>query len=279
MGKSKTRQRARSVRVRHSAVILSFFLLVVMLFAGQVRGAQAENTHVIDEVDALSASEKSDLESLITPIISEYHQDIVVLFASLNQKSPKEYADDYFDDHGYGVGQKRSGVLLLIAPDSRDWWISTRGDSISTFTDKDIQHIGDLMKKELRREQWAAGAQVFVEQSRNYMRAWNNGEKSENTSSTSTDILIKIGSVCVFVIVAGIIGLLSVHFLFVRKMRNIGVEPRAFSHIVPGSFTLTRESERLVSSHVQRVKIRSESGSSTHISSSGASHGGGGGKF
>ena len=117
-----------ALRSARALVALAVSLLTALtLLAGPAR---AGSEHVVDEVGRLSAAQKQELENRIATVSATYGQDIVVLLAELGGKTPMARADDYFDDHGYGLGPERSGVLLLIAPGSRDWWISTRGTSV-----------------------------------------------------------------------------------------------------------------------------------------------------
>ena len=39
--------------------------------------------------------------------------DVVVVSAYADDRTAEEYADDYYDYGGFGVGKKASGVLLL----------------------------------------------------------------------------------------------------------------------------------------------------------------------
>lgn len=45
---------------------------------------------------------------------------IIVTVDSLNGKTVEEYADDYYDDNGYGYGENNSGILFLVAMDDRE---------------------------------------------------------------------------------------------------------------------------------------------------------------
>ena len=38
---------------------------------------------------------------------------VIVTSNNLNGKSQQDYADDYFDYNGYGVGKEKSGLLSL----------------------------------------------------------------------------------------------------------------------------------------------------------------------
>ena len=55
---------------------------------------------------------------------NQYNMDAVIVTSNnLNGKSQQDYADDYFDYNGYGVGEDKSGLLLLIDMDDRKVWI------------------------------------------------------------------------------------------------------------------------------------------------------------
>ena len=53
------------------------------------------------------------------------------------------YADDFYDYNGYGYGDSRDGILLLISMEERDWRISTCGYGITVFTDAGQEYISD----------------------------------------------------------------------------------------------------------------------------------------
>ena len=158
-----------ALRSARALVALAVSLLTALTLLAAP--ARASSEHVVDEVGRLSAAQKQELENRIATVSATYGQDIVVLLAELGGKTPMARADDYFDDHGYGLGPERSGVLLLIAPGSRDWWISTRGTSITTFTDAGIQALGTRLKEPLGKSDWNGAATLFVQQCDRYMKA------------------------------------------------------------------------------------------------------------
>lgn len=49
---------------------------------------------------------------------------------SINGAEPMDYADDYFDYKGYGMGEDKSGILFLVTMSERKFWMSTHGDAI-----------------------------------------------------------------------------------------------------------------------------------------------------
>ena len=272
-----------TLRSARALVALAVSLLTALTLLAAP--ARAGSEHVVDEVGRLSAAQKQELENRIATVSATYGQDIVVLLAELGGKTPMARADDYFDDHGYGLGPERSGVLLLIAPGSRDWWISTRGTSITTFTDAGIQALGTRLKEPLGKGDWNGAATLFVQQCDRYMKAARAGSPITHAPLTAWQKALHWLGAGGGVLLGGVgPGWMIVQLVFVRRMRNEGLEPDARSYVTPGSLTITSRQDRFVTKYVTRTKRESSSSSSssdssTHTSSSGATHGGGGGSF
>lgn len=83
---------------------------------------------LMDEADLLTDYEESDLLDLLNEISERQQFDVVVLtVSSLDGKTMQDYADDYFDRNGYGMGENRDGALLLYSTEENDCCISTSG--------------------------------------------------------------------------------------------------------------------------------------------------------
>ncbi|MDO4260202.1 MAG: TPM domain-containing protein [Actinomycetaceae bacterium] len=263
-------------------------LLLFLIFWAYAAPTFASTEHVVDEVDVLSSSEEQQLEDEIQRISSTYREDIVIYFTDLNGRSPMNAADDYFDENGYGIGGDYSGVLLLIAPDSRDMWISTRGDSIRTFNDEGISRLLDRLRSPLGDDDWYGGAKLFVEETEVYMKAADSGTPVgtsgfKRSGTSDGNFFAGFISIVVALFGGGGAGTAVAHFVFVRKMRNEGYEPTARTYLVEGSAHIEDVRDTLINRNIVAIpKPKTSSGSgfsSTHTSSSGATHGGGGGKF
>lgn len=275
-----TAAQMRSIITRLS-VVFALVLAIAALLPGT---AQASTRHVVDEAGLLSPSVEQELEEEITRVSARYYQDIVVLYADLDaNKTPMEMADDYFDYNGYGIGAERSGVLLLVAPATRDWWISTRGTSIATFTDAGISALGTLIKKPLGENDWEGGARVFVGQMERYMQAAEDGNPITKTPTTLTDLIGHVIGAILTGLVGGIAAARAfVKRYFINKMTNEGLEPGAASYVADGTFVVSGGQDTFIQTYVTktpRPTSNDSDDSSTHTSSSGATHGGGGGKF
>ena len=51
--------------------------------------------------------------------------------------------DDFYDEHDFGIGSRRSGALLLIDMDNREAYISTKGYAITLYSDARIEAMLD----------------------------------------------------------------------------------------------------------------------------------------
>ena len=121
---------------------ISFFLLLVLLTISLPVTFAAALPHVVDEANLLTSHELQSLSQQAETIGDRYQVDVVILtVVSLEGKDPESYADDYYDQRGYGLGSDRSGILLLISTESRDWAISTCGQAITWVTDQDLERL------------------------------------------------------------------------------------------------------------------------------------------
>jgi uncharacterized protein len=97
-------------------------------------------------------------------LVSKYDMDVVILVEdSIGLNDVTDYADDYFDFNGYGVGSKHSGVLLLLDMDEREWAISTCGDAIDALTDYGQEQIMDEVLEYLGDDEYYNGFHTYLE--------------------------------------------------------------------------------------------------------------------
>lgn len=80
--------------------------------------------HLIDNADLLTGEEESNLLAKLDEISDRLSVDVAVVTEdSIGDKTPREYADDFYDYNSYKYNP--DGVLLLISMEERDWYITT----------------------------------------------------------------------------------------------------------------------------------------------------------
>lgn len=242
---------------------------------------------VVDNVRLLDDKEKASLQEKLDEISERHKLDLVVVTANtLDGKSPEAYADDYFDYNGYGLGEDRSGALLLVSMEDRDWWISTRGYGITAFTDYGIQEIGEEIKPYLSDGDYYDAFVRYAELCDDFVTQSSTGSAYDINNPPE---IAKRGPSAKTIVIA-VLACLGGGFLFAGipvgimkgKLKSVRMNPDAKNYVRDGSFVLTNQRDMFLYRTVTRTakpKNSSSGGSSTHHSSSGASHGGGGGKF
>lgn len=119
---------------------------------------------VFDEAGLLTDKEIADFAERITEITKEYQMDIVVVtILDAEGKTSMEYADDYYDNNGFGYGKDKSGILLLINMEDRELWISTTGKAINCFSDETIKIMVDFIAQNLSLEEYQTGIDAFLD--------------------------------------------------------------------------------------------------------------------
>lgn len=271
--------------------ILSILLAFSVSIAGFTAEAKADESlsRVVDEANLLTDSEEDSLKEMIDDIRNEYRFDVVILtLNNLGGKDAVEYADDHFDDEGYGYGTNYDGILFLISMKEREWVISTHGYGTRAFTDYGTDTIGDIVQPYLSDGDYYEGFYKFVGLCEEFLDEADNGTPYDtNNKYDSRTFADKVLGVIFRVIISLVVGLISAAIytkMLKSSMCTVQNQQRAVEY-AKGDATITYQNDQFVSTHTSRIR-KAENNSSgggggtrTHRSSSGRSHGGSRGKF
>ncbi len=272
------------VRKNYSKVLSIVFIMVFIISMSGIVHADKET--VADQAGLFTAEEAAALEQRAVALGEKYSMDISIVTTSDTQgKSSREYADDYFDYNGYGIGEERDGILFLLDYDNREAYISTSGSGIRYLTDERIERILDaVFNNGLTDGDNFGAANAFLETTEGYLAAGiPEGQYSEPepVANTLSAVEAAVG--------AAVSGAFGLGFLSIIKSRYKGKpRPRIFEYRKNSIVNIGITEDNLVNQYVTTRRIPkspppSSSGSSgrstTHRSSSGRSHGGGGRKF
>ena len=265
---------------KHPLNLLHLFFVLTILVTSFIP-TYAGTTKVYDQAGLLSASEEATLQSRIDELVSTYQMDVgIVLSNSMDGKSSRAYADDFYDGNGFGIGEDYSGLLMLINMEDREVYISTCGAGISYFTDARINSILDKITPHLKDANYMNACTAFLNQIEDKLvlgipsNQYTQEEKSFKFSLTHTIIYIVIAIICSLLTCLGVKKSYS---------RPTSISGRAYMNQY--SLNFTRRTDTFLGSHISRTKRESSNNSSsggrstTHRSSSGRSHGGGGRSF
>lgn len=265
---------------------ISMMLLIMIICIPLTGKISAELKRVVDNSALFSSEQIISLENSISDISNKYEMDIVIVTTDdVEGKSSRDYADDFFDYKGYGLGNDNSGILMLINMEDREVYLSTSGKGVNYFTDNRIESILDDVYYHLGDGDYFKGAEAFLSSTERFLESGipsnqytvdENGNKIE----TSEDIAGRIGmSILIALVVSSVVcGIVVFSY---RKPAAVAEE----SYIDRSSIKFTKRSDRFITSHTTSRKIpknnnnSSGGASTTHTSTSGNSHGGGGRSF
>lgn len=234
--------------------------LICLLLTLPVFASAATDPLVVDNAQLLSGEEYAQLTQTLEEVSQTLQMDVVVLTVpSLDGKSPMTYADDYYDYHGYGP----DGVLLLVCMAERQWWISTSGSAIDALSDADLDSIGEWVVPYLSDGDYA---QAFYEY------------------ATGVELLaapgkVTFGTVLLCLVIGAVVAFIATGVMK-GQLKSVRRQNHAAGYMRPEGLQLTTSRDLFLFRNVSRhARPKSNSGSTTHRSSSGRSHGGRGGSF
>ncbi len=288
-------------------LICTFLVMGSMAVWADQTGAVSGQPRVFDQAGLFSETEIIQLEEKIAQCRKSTKMDVVIVSVYADgERSAEEYADDYYDYGGFGVGKKASGVLLLYYMDGPgqpggECYISTAGTMINMLTDERIESILDDVYGDLGNRDFAGATEHFLEDVKAYVK--EGVESGQYTYDRDTGEIVRYHSirlyeVAIAMVIAGILAgsvCLDIKKRYAMKQSSREVSNSLQAYRADCAFHFSVAGDKMVNKYVRSVPIprntssgsggRGHSGSSSagrstiHTSSSGSSHGGGGRRF
>jgi len=255
--------------------LLKYFLFVFVFFLAVPVFSQ---NRVIDNAGVLTQSEIQRLNNLIFTAASEHNFDLVIVIeSSIGGVDPSAYADDFFDDNGYGYGSDRDGAIFLQVVDTRDVVVSTSGRGITLFGYSAENKVFNDAISYLSADNYFGAYNSFLTN-------WN--QILVNAGQPSINVVQQYHVVFLIAawLIAFLIGLICVSSMK-SGMNTVLTKTQAAGYVVPNSLSFSVKKDQFLYSTVAKVPRASSSSSqrgggvATRVSSSGRSHGGGGRKY
>lgn len=280
--------------------VISLVLVMLMLAVLPVT-CFAQMSLVQDQAGLMSADQQAMLDQKAYELSEAYRMDIVIVTTNSNDgKDVQSYADDFFDENGYGADKDGSGILLLVSMDTREWAFSTSGNGIYAFTDYSLEILSEELIPYLSSGEYYEGFSHYLSCLPTYLDAFQGGKPVDGYASdydpNSTEDVVYYEEPVTFSDVlplACIIGLVVAGIsvaVMAASMNTRRKQTGAGDYLVDNSFQLQTNRDYFLFSNVTKTKRVEENnnshggghgggGSHVHTSSSGSSHGGRSGKF
>ena len=276
--------------------ILPVFLMLVLLLSLSlpVSATESEGPWVVDDAGLLTPENIEFLTERIKTLRQELELDIIIVTTNgTGNKNVQQYADDFFDENGYGYGETNSGILLLVDMQAREWYMSTCGEAIYIFTDYGLDQLGQTLYTWLSQGYyhqaflyWLSDLPDYVEAYRNHSPIDGYVEPDEYESPYGEEIVyyddFRIENPFPLALLIGLIASVVTVLVMRSRMNTAKLQKGAVDYLKNGSFNLRQRSDMFLYSRVSRrarPKQNSGGGSSVHRSSGGVRHGGRGGRF
>lgn len=251
---------------------------------------------VVDDAGLFSTSRIAEMERTIMRIREKYQVDVVILTTkdtprTSNDAALVDWADRYFETHGYGLGADRSGVLYMIDMNNRYTHISTAGIMIDYLSDRRIEHMLDDAADYLSDRNYGGAALAVLNRMELYMKEGieeGNFRFDPVTGERLSGIYNKLTTgELMLALLAGLF-VMGAFCTSVKGTYSLSGNTYHYDLSANSYAELTRDNEKYLRQTVSRVPKSTSSGgssggghggSSVHVSSGGMSHGGGGRHF
>lgn len=297
-------------RKRAASSLIFLILMILVLLPCSAWGALPNGTavsagegeqRVFDGAGLLTDEERDRFERQIGEMRSAMKMDVVLVTADdTNGKSARQYADDFYDEGGFGVRADHSGVLFLIDMDNREIYISTSGAMIRFLTDQRVEKMLDRAYSYASVGDYSGVARQFMEDTAAYYRKGIPGGQynyDAETGKVSVYRSIRWYEALIAFAVAlfcGAAACLNVKREYAMKQERGRAASYNLAYRADAQFAFHDRNDVLVNSFVtQRMLPRNtgsrpgsgggfgggSSRSTTHTSGGGRTHGGGGRRF
>ncbi len=136
---------------------------MVLFFSILPAAAEDGLPRVIDGADILTQEEEDRLEEVISGFQEEHGTDLVILTEEDAAVSdPELHAQDYYDLHGYGMGEERSGLILYVNMSTRDVAGCASGETKYLLSNQRLDYVIDAGFDDLAAGNYADSFQAMI---------------------------------------------------------------------------------------------------------------------
>ena len=268
------------------------FLMGLLTLALTAVAAWAASGDLYDQADLFNSLEEEGLQEEVQQLSDKWQRDFVLVTTGDAQgKTSQEYADDFFDDHGYGTTGKNSGVLLLVDMDNREIAYSAYGDMMLYLTDQRGEQLLDAGYEGASRGDYYTCFRSMLSSVNSYLTS--GVPDDQYTYDAETGKLVRqrrITWVEALIAVAAAAAVSSCSMLVIRRQHRLKDNLYQYPFRVLGHVALSRREDQFRNQIVTTRRIPCKRGpgpgggpgggrTTVHTSSSGRVHSGGSRKF
>lgn len=259
-------------------IICVFILLFVSVVSASASASDEENLNCLyDYEDILTDEEEEELEDLLSEISEDQEFAVAIVTSEdFDGYYAEDYADDFYGYNNLGYGDENDGILLAISDSEGEAHITTTGYGLTAFTDAGQDYIISQISNDLSDGEYYDAFTNFAQLCDDFVSQAKDGEPYDSGnlprgpySMVYLLISIAIGIVIAFIVVSVMKG----------QLKTVVRKTNAHDYMRAGSLQINDSRDIFLYRNVIRKHKPKSNGSSTHVDSSGTSHGGKSFKF
>ena len=241
--------------LRRLCCLASLLAACLLLALSLAPGALAKGTYVLDDYGLYDNSTRQELEQSASQLASTYGvAPYLVVVDDIGSQSVRSFAESYWLDHDLGIGSDASGIMFLIAVDSRDYVTITHGKGIYNFTDYGIEQLENAVVVYLGDDEWEDAAECYYEQCSSILAfCADKGEPFDSHNDPAARV-VALGMAFAIALLLALAVAFIVRRILKGQLKSVAAGSSAAGFLA-GSVVLTAQQDVFTGSHVSVVPL------------------------
>ena len=239
-----------TIALRRLCCLASLLAACLLLALSLAPGAFAKDSYVLDDYGLYDSSTRQELEQSASQLASTYGvAPYLVVVDDIGSQTVRSFAESYWLDHELGIGSDASGIMFLIAVDSRDYVTITHGTGIYAFTDYGIEQLEDAVVSYLGDDEWEDAAECYYEQCSSILAfCADKGEPFDSHNDPAARV-VALGMAFAIALLLALAVAFIVRRILKGQLKSVAAGSSAAGFLA-GSVVLTAQQDVFTGSHV-----------------------------
>lgn len=244
-----------TIALRRLCCLASLLAACLLLALSLAPGAFAKDSYVLDDYGLYDSSTRQELEQSASQLASTYGvAPYLVVVDDIGSQTVRSFAESYWLDHELGIGSDASGIMFLIAVDSRDYVTITHGTGIYAFTDYGIEQLEDAVVSYLGDDEWEDAAECYYEQCSSILAFCADKGEPFDSHNDPAARAVALGMAFAIALLLALAVAFIVRRILKGQLKSVAAGSSAAGFLA-GSVVLTAQQDVFTGSHVSVVPL------------------------
>ena len=244
-----------TIALRRLCCLASLLAACLLLALSLAPGAFAKGSYVLDDYGLYDSSTRQELEQSASQLASTYGvAPYLVVVDDIGSQTVRSFAESYWLDHELGIGSDASGIMFLIAVDSRDYVTITHGTGIYAFTDYGIEQLEDAVVSYLGDDEWEDAAECYYEQCSSILAFCADKGEPFDSHNDPAARAVALGMALAIALLLALAVAFIVRRILKGQLKSVAAGSSAASFLA-GSVVLTAQQDVFTGSHMSVVPL------------------------